>query len=128
MRKHLEKKGHGLRNRYATELNQRIMMFVKDCVGKSDGEIRELYKWYEKNWHSFANTMNSKLKGNQDFLVLGFTDAFESAMGKFYLELPRLKKDSSVTRADYEHYKRVFNMFREKNWLQRFFHSMFSKN
>lgn len=122
MKKSLNKKGAIYRKRYTDELIKQMELFVKDCIGKTDEEIMELYKWYESNWHKFANQMNMRHKAAEGMMVIGFTDAFESSMRFAYRELPALK--ANAPKADYLHYKRVFDMFRYRNKVQQWLYNI----
>ena len=124
-KKQFIKKGQQYKARYTDELAKQITLFVEDCKGKTDEQIKELYKWYEGNWHKFANSMNMKHKAVEGMMVMGFTDAFEASMMNAYRELPNM---SELPAPELAHYKRVFNLFRRRNFLQRCFYALFSSN
>lgn len=99
----------------STVLVNRIVIFLKECSGKSESEIKELFSKHEQMWVTYAKGQNTS---NHKTGVLVFEDAFEAGIINAH---KTFKRSENMTQIEVDEYKRVFNIMRKKSKIELLF-------
>lgn len=99
------------REKHQKHLIEMVEKFLIDAKGKSETEIMELVKSYDKLWTQYAHEKNKIAK-----VVTLYSDAFESSIenGWKYVKNIQGKNESEILEI-----KRIFDITRRRNLIQR---------